>query len=75
MNHLALFSMLADSLRVWAPISVFNSFSLKSLRVWASISVFNSFSLKMSIMHFVRVTIEVQKAQKLQKQGNKTILI
>ncbi len=29
MNHLALLSMLADSLHMWIPILVFNSFSLK----------------------------------------------
>ncbi len=29
MNHFALLSMVADSLHVWAPILVFNSFSLK----------------------------------------------
>ncbi len=29
MNHLALLSMLADSLHMWVPIPVFNSFSLK----------------------------------------------
>ncbi len=42
MNRLALLSMFADSLHVWAPIPVFNSFSLK-----------------MSLMHFVHVTVEI----------------
>ncbi len=41
MNHLTLLSMFADSLHVWAPIPVFNLFSLK-----------------MSLMHFVHVTID-----------------
>ncbi len=42
MNHLALLSILADS-----------------LHVWALIPIFNSFSLKMSLMHFVHVTIDI----------------